>query len=104
MYGEIFAGLIRLMQYGKLTAEIYNPIRAVSKPYPGAYSFYDDAKIIIDKVAPEQADCNFVIRDCGKIWNKSSAEMVCYGFYKQQIQMATSLNLYGFVHDLYKKE
>ncbi len=40
------------INWGKNVDEIYNLIRAVSKPYPGAYTTYRDTEIIIWKAQP----------------------------------------------------
>ena len=47
--------------------EIRNMIRAVSSPYPGAYCYYKNQKIIIDR-AELVDDYVFSIRQPGKIW------------------------------------
>ncbi|NBD26692.1 methionyl-tRNA formyltransferase [Paenibacillus glycinis] len=43
-------------------------VRAVSSPYPGAYTFYENKKIIINRAEVLDKDIIFAIRDFGKIW------------------------------------
>lgn len=47
--------------------DIYNLVRAVATPYPGAFCFYKGKKIVIDRVEVSE-DINFAIRQPGKIW------------------------------------
>lgn len=47
--------------------EIYNLIRAVSSPYPGAFFYYDDRKVIVER-AEISEDMSFPLRNPGKIW------------------------------------
>lgn len=47
--------------------EVSNSVRALSYPYKGAYTFYNNRKIVIDKVL-ECEDLVFAIRQPGKIW------------------------------------
>jgi methionyl-tRNA formyltransferase len=56
------------IDWKKSAREIYDFIRAVSHPYPGAFSYSCGKKIRIWKseVVPEEV--RFEIRDCGKIW------------------------------------
>lgn len=60
------------------STEIYNLIRAVSNPYPGAYTHYLDKKIIVNraKVVP---DLIFQKRDVGKVWNiiNGNPQIIC---------------------------
>ena len=56
------------IDWSKSSKDIYNFIRAVGKPYYGAYCFLDGEKIIIEKSEVCEKDINFVTRDCGKIW------------------------------------
>lgn len=67
-----------LIDWSKSSKEIYNLIRAVSNPYPGAYTFYKDNKIIINKASIIQ-DMSFAIRDYGKLWaiNGNKASVIC---------------------------
>ncbi|MBM7566459.1 methionyl-tRNA formyltransferase [Paenibacillus sacheonensis] len=52
-----------------LTAyRIHILVRAVSSPYPGAYTFYENKKIIINRAEMLEKDINFAIRDFGKVW------------------------------------
>ena len=57
---------------------IYNFIRALGTPYLGAYCYYENAKIIIDK-SEVIDDKDFAIRDTGKIWNirNNMPEIIC---------------------------
>lgn len=50
--------------------QIRNLVRAVGKPYPGAFSTYKKKKIIIERIE-KCNDYAFEIRDCGKIWSVS---------------------------------
>lgn len=58
--------------------EIYNFIRAVASPYPGAFTYLEEKKIIITKALVIE-DLNFVQRHCGKIWciNNNEPSIVC---------------------------
>ena len=56
------------IDWSQRSRDIYNFIRAVGKPYYGAYSFLDEEKIIIEKSEICEKDLNFVKRDYGKIW------------------------------------
>lgn len=47
---------------------IHTLVRAVSSPYPGAYTFLENKKIIINRAELLDKDINFAIRDFGKIW------------------------------------
>lgn len=55
--------------------EIKNMVRALSNPYPGAYSMLGDEKVIFDKVEVVD-DLNFVIRQPGKFWSKPNNQPV----------------------------
>lgn len=57
---------------------IYNFIRAVGSPYPGAFSYYGAEKIIIDKSCVIE-DLEFASRDYGKIWSiqDNCPEIIC---------------------------
>lgn len=62
-----------------LSAEaIYNMIRAVGYPYPGAYTYDGEQKIYIDK-AETVGDLPFAIRMPGKIWSLAggSPTVIC---------------------------
>lgn len=58
--------------------EIYNFIRAVASPYPGAFTYLEGRKIIITRALVVE-DLNFVQRHCGKIWsiNNNEPNIVC---------------------------
>lgn len=66
------------IDWSKNSQDIYNLIRAVSTPYPGAFTYYKGAKIIINK-ASIVPDIAFAIRDYGKLWNISDnkATVIC---------------------------
>lgn len=53
--------------------EIYASVRALSKPYMGAFTFLHGKKIIIEKALPV-LDVNFEIRYPGKLWQVSNNE------------------------------
>lgn len=55
------------IDWSRSSEEIYNLIRAVSTPYPGAYTFMNDEKIIITKARIAE-DIQFAKNDYGKIW------------------------------------
>lgn len=62
-----------------LSAEkIYAMVRALSKPYMGAFTYMDEKKIIIEKAIPID-DVDFEIRNPGKLWNisKNEATVIC---------------------------
>jgi len=56
------------IEWRKSAREIYNLIRAVSYPYPGAFSYLRGKRIRIwrSEIVPEEV--RFEIRDPGKIW------------------------------------
>lgn len=56
------------IEWDKSAENIYNLIRAVSTPYPGAFTFFDEKKIIIHSALVCAYELNFAIRECGKIW------------------------------------
>lgn len=56
------------INWEKDAQEIFNLVRAVSSPYIGAFTYYKNRKIIIQK-ANIVPDLTFAIRDCGKIWS-----------------------------------
>ena len=58
--------------------KVYNLIRAVGEPYPGAFTYYDGEKIIIEK-AEIVDDMNFADRMPGKIWsiNDNKPMVIC---------------------------
>ncbi|MBI4058781.1 methionyl-tRNA formyltransferase [Candidatus Microgenomates bacterium] len=49
------------------TLKIYNLIRALSDPYPGAFTTYEDKKIIIQKAELVKSPLNYAGRICGRI-------------------------------------
>ncbi|GAA3402976.1 methionyl-tRNA formyltransferase [Paenibacillus hodogayensis] len=56
------------IDWNKSSEEIFNFIRAISTPYPGAYTYLDNNKIIVWQ-SEVQDDINFAIRYPGKIWS-----------------------------------
>lgn len=58
--------------------EIYNTVRAVSTPYPGAYCYYCNRKIKVLRAEPAE-DLEFAIRQPGKIWQirENVPEVIC---------------------------
>lgn len=49
------------------TKDIYNLIRALSDPYPGAFTYYQGKKIIIQKASKVASARNFVGRTAGRV-------------------------------------
>ena len=66
------------INWHKSSEYIYNFVRALGRPYLGAYCCYDNAKIIIDR-SEVINDKYFEIRDAGKIWSirDNMPEVVC---------------------------
>lgn len=56
-----------LISWSWNTEKIYNLIRGLSSPYPGAFTFYKNQKIIIQKASIIQNPHNFVGRIPGRI-------------------------------------
>jgi len=48
--------------------QVRNLIRAVSHPYPGAYTYLEDKKVTVNRAELIHNDVTFVIRQPGKIW------------------------------------
>lgn len=57
------------IDWSKSSTYLHRFIRAVSSPYPGAYTYMDNEKIIITQAQKLAYDYNFAIRDNGKIWS-----------------------------------
>ena len=59
--------------------QIYNLVRAVGPPYPGAFSQLDGKRVYIWRSEPLDQDLEFEIRDAGKIWKieKGRPTVVC---------------------------
>ena len=55
------------INWGTSAREIYNFVRALGAPYPGAYTHYKNKKIIVLRVKLVP-DIPFAIRDYGKLW------------------------------------
>lgn len=66
------------IHWEKSAIEIYNMIRAVSAPYPGAYALLEGEKIYIQR-AEMVEDLSFAIRYPGKIWSlqQGQATVIC---------------------------
>ena len=80
------------IDWSKPTKEIYNLIRAVGMPYPGAFTHYKNEKIIILR-ASMMPDLPFVIRDYGKVWSiKNNYPVIICGSGMLQIDSAVNLN------------
>lgn len=107
IYGDILEAIIEKMERGKLTGypqieeeasysiwrnaddchidwkksakEIYNFIRAVGSPYPGAFCYVEQKKIKISRAEVLPKEMFFPIREPGKIWSIKSnqPEVVC---------------------------
>ena len=56
------------IDFCKSSIGVYNFIRALGTPYPGAFTIYKGKKIFVEKASVEN-DINFEIRDCGKLWS-----------------------------------
>lgn len=67
------------IDWNKSAKEIYNFVRAVGYPYPGAFSWLDNKKIRILRTEILPFDLNFCIRDAGKIWRilNDEPEVIC---------------------------
>ena len=66
------------LDWSQSSKKIYDFIRAVGCPYPGAFSNYNGKKIIIEK-SEIIDDKHFEIRDYGKIWSikNNCPEVIC---------------------------
>lgn len=60
------------IDWQKSSRDIYNLIRAVGYPYPGAFSYLEKKKVFIAKAESLNCDLIFVIRQPGKIWQLDS--------------------------------
>ena len=65
-----------LIDFSKSTDEIYRLIRAAGRPYPGAFTFYEDKKMIVWRGRPAkpeelpgqaQAGCILAVKEKGQI-------------------------------------
>lgn len=80
--------------------EIYNFVRALGSPYPSAYTHYKGEKIFVIRVSLV-ADLNFVIRDCGKLWQiKENRPVVICGEGMIQIEDAVNAEGQAVVFDI----
>ena len=59
------------IDWDRSARDIYNLIRAVSDPYPGAFTTYKGERIIVKRACILDHDMDFAIRDTGKIWSIS---------------------------------
>lgn len=77
------------IDWKKPALDIYNFVRALGKPYPGAYAYLEDRKIEIVRTIVVGYDLNFALRDCGKIWSiqNNEPEVIC-GVGMLKIQLA----------------
>lgn len=57
------------INWDRPTAEIYNLIRAISRPYPGAYTYYNNHKVIIWRAEKIIAEDRSVIKEISKVEN-----------------------------------
>lgn len=59
--------------------KIYALIRAVGNPYHGAFTFYNERKVIVNTAEVGINDIKFAIRDYGKIWTleEGSPVVIC---------------------------
>lgn len=66
------------IDWNKSAKEIYDFVRAVGSPYPGAFTFLNGEKIYIKRTEIAE-DLKFIIRDCGKIWRiaDNQPEVIC---------------------------
>lgn len=66
------------IDWSRSSQNIFNMIRAVSTPYPGAFSYYAGKKIVILR-AEIIKDLKFEIRQYGKIWSikNNMPEIIC---------------------------
>ena len=67
------------IDWRKPAMDVYNLIRAVSHPYPGAFAYLKGKKMYVWQSEPVSGDVRFEIRDCGKIWRleEGSPVVVC---------------------------
>jgi len=64
------------IDWSKPAIEIYNLIRAVSHPYPGAFSILGGKLVRIWRCRTVEDDIQFEIRDPGKVWRVESGKPV----------------------------
>lgn len=68
------APLDGLIDWGKPTAAIYNQVRALTYPYPGAFTFYEAKRLIIWKAKPVDNPPTYKGRIPGRVINVSKLE------------------------------
>ncbi|MEK0313780.1 formyltransferase family protein [Cohnella sp. 56] len=56
------------INWSESSEKIYALIRAVGNPYHGAFTFYNEKKVIVNTAEVAINDMKFAIRDYGKIW------------------------------------
>ena len=64
------------INWEKSSEYIFNFVRAVNSPYPGAFTFYNEQKIIIRRAINLNYDLRFAIRESGKIWSIENGEPI----------------------------
>lgn len=67
------------INWNRPAREVYNFIRALGTPYPGAFSFLNTKKIKINRAIVLDYDLNFSIREAGKIWKlvDQNPDVIC---------------------------
>lgn len=81
------------IDWNQSSNDIYNFIRAVSSPYPGAFTYYGNEKIIIN-CAEIAEDITFAIRQPGKLWSiEDNKPMVICG--KGMLRITEAVNING---------
>ncbi|MFN6471302.1 MAG: methionyl-tRNA formyltransferase [Nostoc sp. SerVER01] len=68
------APLDGLIDWGKPTAAIYNQVRALTYPYPGAFTFYEGKRLLIWKAKPVDNPPTYKGRIPGRVINISKSE------------------------------
>jgi methionyl-tRNA formyltransferase len=63
-----------MIDWQKPTPEIYNQVRALAYPYPGAFTFYKGKKLIVWEAKPLDVSPRYVGRIPGRVVNVSSTE------------------------------
>lgn len=91
------------IDWNKSSREIINMVRALSDPYPGAFSEIDGRKVIIDRCEMVE-DLTFAIRQPGKIWEmKNNSVVVICGTGMLRITAAHDTDGNEFVFDRLRK-
>lgn len=63
-----------MVDWGKSTLDIYNQIRALTYPYPGAFTYFKGERLTICKAKPVERPLRYVGRIPGRIVGISKAE------------------------------